>query len=239
MAGNLINSYIFGEPPPSMDLLDGAIAWHVAGWADDPLWTPPADGGAVSSLRDGSGNGRTFTAPDGQPTFRASVAKLGGRAGIEFDGVNDHLATADFSSLAQPWSYVVVFAIDTLVDGTYIMNSGFGESAGLGMKTGPNRLFVYAGSVLDSGLTADADCHFGHVVANGATTKIASDGVEETGDAGIHAADRLNIGSFINTAHGAVTVGFDGLFGGDVTALGSDWTDFNANVAAYYGLTIA
>ena len=42
-------------------------------WASDPLWTPPADGGAVSSWRNGGSVGTpNFTQATGtkQPTYR-------------------------------------------------------------------------------------------------------------------------------------------------------------------------
>lgn len=64
-----------------------AISWHTAAWASDPDWTDPGDGNAVSSWRDFSGNGRTFTQATGanQPTFRSS--SVNGFPAIDFNGM--------------------------------------------------------------------------------------------------------------------------------------------------------
>lgn len=97
--------------PPAFDPLT-ALSWHAVFWADDPAWTPPADGGAVSSWRDGSGNGRNATQGTGtnQPAYRASEAALNGHAAVDF-GNDDVLDTATWTGLDQ-WSLFMVAKYD-------------------------------------------------------------------------------------------------------------------------------
>src|SRR5688572_9123183 len=86
-----------------------AFDWEVVAWASDPAWTPPADGAAVASWPDRSGNGRDLVQADAgkRPLFDADG--IGGMPCLVADGVDDTLATALISpEIAQPLTLVAV-----------------------------------------------------------------------------------------------------------------------------------
>lgn len=85
------------------------ITWFSAAWASDPAQTPPADGGAISTWRNGGSLGTAHTQGTGaaQPLYRASAATLNNLPAFDFDGTDDylHIATAN---LAQPFIIIAV-----------------------------------------------------------------------------------------------------------------------------------
>lgn len=92
------------------------ITWSTFWDAEDPEWTPPADGAALvngTGLRDSSGNSRPLSTVVGTPTYRASVAALNGKSAIEFDGVDDYLQTVSYNPPDQPMSIMAVIVPDT------------------------------------------------------------------------------------------------------------------------------
>lgn len=80
------------------------------GWLSDPLWTPPADGAAIPSLRNNSGAGDPANATGAQrPTFRASTAAFGGRPTAEFFG--GQIMSAPIADIAQPLKFLFVASL--------------------------------------------------------------------------------------------------------------------------------
>jgi hypothetical protein len=86
-----------------------AINWYSAAWASDPLQAAPADGGVISTWRNGGtlGTAHTQGTNDARPLYRAAAATLNNRPAFDFDGTDDFLRIAT-ASLAQPF---VVYAV--------------------------------------------------------------------------------------------------------------------------------
>jgi len=95
-----------------------AIAWHTVFWAEDPNWTPPADGAAVAQWDDASGNAHhaSQATAANRPLYRASVAGLNNKPAVEFDGSNDFLLSPTFAGITPE---VVVVARLTTTAGSY------------------------------------------------------------------------------------------------------------------------
>lgn len=92
------------------------LTWSTFWNADDPDWSPPADGAALvngTGLRDSSGNDHPLSTVVSGPLYRASVAALNGKPAIQFDGADDYLQTADYNPPDQPVSYFMVLVPDT------------------------------------------------------------------------------------------------------------------------------
>jgi hypothetical protein len=107
--------------------------WHAAYWASDPAWTPPADGAAVTTWRDGSGNGRDMTTSGG-PLYRASSSVLGNKPAVDLNAPGKGAVTAALApSVPEPFTMVGVYYSPTTADG-YAM--GARESSTWGMSVG-------------------------------------------------------------------------------------------------------
>lgn len=229
-----------GAAAPAFDPF-ASFTWVLAAWANDPGWTPPADGAAVSSWADGSGGGHPLTQATGtkQPIFRASVAALNGRSGIEHDGSNDFLASSLLTAAAVPFSWVLIAKINTLANNTYLVSNTAG-SGGVYQNSGPSRLGCYDGAAFVSTHVPDTAGHFIHAVPNSAATgKLGLDGAQQTGTTGTSSTNSVVTGAYsTGTNNTAVTLAFVGLYAGDITAH-ANWASFKAAAAAYYGLTIA
>lgn len=98
-----------------------SIGWHSAYWAEDPAWTNPGDGNAVTTWTDASGNGRSITqgTPGHRPLYRASVAALNNKPALDFDGTDDGLASGSaFTATSGDLTKVIVLQWQTAQAGT-------------------------------------------------------------------------------------------------------------------------
>jgi len=115
----------------------------------------PADGVAVSTWGDRSGNGYDFTEATNQPVFRAST--LRGQAGVEFDGVNDILKDVDFFNNADFSSSEVTMMIVAIPgrDGSGSWGVGTSDTSYNLIKTGASTTAntSYSGSEYTSNFT--------------------------------------------------------------------------------------
>jgi hypothetical protein len=200
-----------------------AISWYSAFWAEDPLWTPPADGAAVDSWRNGGtlGTAATQTGAN-RPVYRASNSVLGNKPCIEFDGTDDRLIITSGVSLAQDFSIVVITTLDNNVARAMV---GF-NSASTGRRFGASGLAVW---ILDAGtqlVTPGAPTintpYMVRAYADGATSKIVRNGTTlVTGTANTGSMDQIIIGSG-RTAPSTYAAPFDGkiafvgIYDGDV-----------------------
>lgn len=224
-------------PPP-------VIPWHTAAWADDPLWTPPADGGAVASWRDMSGNSRHLVQATAEmrPLYRASVAELNGRAGIQGDGVNDRL-TVSFTATTQPYSIV---AVGSMLGGTFpaLVAGGTLSNGGdmvLLYRSTSGHHKIFAGIADIGPASGDATVHAFRAYFAGASSVLTRDGASSTGNPGTRPISTLHVlGSPYTTANisNAGHIGFVGLYEGDVTSHAS-WSAFCAWVLDHYGKVLA
>lgn len=192
------------------------ITWNRAFWASDPDWTAPAGGGAVSSWRDGSGNGLNATQASGakQPLFRSSYAGLNSKPAVEFDGSDDGLVTAS-SALAQPVTYVAVGKYIALPADGYIMA---GVDGGPQVRdSGGKKWGYYAGGSPVVGSLADTASHLFVFVADGSSSVFRVDGlVVASGSGGTQGVSTLTLGSYTGAvaAYSNLALAFAGVYAG-------------------------
>jgi hypothetical protein len=228
---------------PAFSPLD--IAWTHAFWASDPGWTPPADGGAVSSWNDAGTGGNDLAQATGanQPTYRASYANLNSKPAVEFDGTTDCLDMSGAATKTQPVTLVAVgYRTDTNAESTafdspdatkrIIMRPRSGGSANMLMFAGTTQRF---GSALTAGFMMTG-------VFNGASSSCDRNGVAQT------LGGTVGAGSYANVRLGADQgLAANSFFGGalafmavlDGTLTAGELSSLEAWVSSFYGITIS
>ena len=215
-------------------------SWHTAYWASDADWTPPADGAAVSSWRDGSGNGRTAVQATGskQPTFRASVATLNNRPGVEFDGSADTISAPAFTAVPQPYTLVIVARVITLSPDAYLagVNTSGASGGPLVRSSGGYKWAYYFGSLAVGAVPADTNPHIFEMVVNGASSELRVDGtVVVSGNSGAVQANTLHVASYQGVSALANAVhGFVGFETGAQSA--ATLATLRAGLKSFYGI---
>lgn len=229
---------------PFSPLTSWATQPHSIFWADDPSWSNPGDGNAVSTWRNAGSNGTAAVQAVAllQPTFRAAGTGLNGHAGVQGDGTADTLATAAFTSIPQPYSIVAVGSISSAAAAAkflYDSISGANEAA-FYVATAGTKFSCYAGVGFDTDVGVDTNVHMSRVYWNGASSAMAVDETSKAGNAGASAITGITIGSAAGGAAGfnAGTIGLLILYPGQITADAS-WAAFKVWCAAYYGLTLS
>lgn len=201
-------------------------------WASDPSWSPPADGGAVTTWRNGGsvGGDPTQGTAANKPTYRASTAALNNRPTVEWDG-NDSLSV-DVADLSTPFC---VLAVGSLA-GSGVARSIVGFSTTTGLRLGVtsgNVWIVTDGTTLAAGTTNNSP-HVLEAVVNGASSSLWLDGTQiASGGAGSSGLTHFVVGA----ANGSQWSGHIAL------ALIYSGSTRNAQAArdagAYYGITVA
>ena len=213
------------------------VPWHAAFWASDPAWAHPADGVALTSWRDGSGNSRQLTQSVGagagsNAKFVAASSYLNDRPAVSFDGLDDALETTPaFSSISAPVSLVAVFRSATTVGDRYIISA----SPGLGAAILDGQYKVYCGGQILGG-TANTSKHLLYVLLNGASSSIFVDGTQvASGTLAGNSSTGWILSAWANSysAIGQNIIAFAGFKAGALTA--QEHTDLLAWSRSYYG----
>lgn len=217
-------------------------------WASDPLWTPPADGGAVSSWRNGGTGTGDLAQGSGtkQPTYWASTAAFGNRPTVQGDGTDDYLA-ATFGAAVSSFPYYVVCvfakgkaanASEAIWDDVSPSGTGYALWTDTGASTWRTAVTVNL-----TGGTANTNPHMAVVTHNGASSSIAIDGTSvASGSVGVVTDGATGVTLF--AARGGATYNSSGhialwlLFATDPTAQ-AEWATFKAWVTSFYGITVA
>ena len=245
-----------GPWPPDISNPLTAFGWYAAAWAEDPLWTPPDDGGAVSSWRNGGTLGTAFEQSTGaaQPTFRSAVAALNNRPAVDFDGTDDYLGVLSGVSVAVAHSLVVIGTSDAVPSATksFIGTTSTGGDR-LGIAATNNFVSRLGGTQVTStggsGITVSANTPYlvsaynnGSVPAstifvNGTNYTSASGGATlTTVDGVVLGASRSAVSTFSNYLDGQIA--FAGFYLGDIHAH-PNWPAFKRWVASRYAFTVA
>lgn len=243
----LLNPYQVGGGAPAFNPLTD-VTWAAVYWASDPGWTPPADGAAVSSWSDGSGNSRTQAqATSGlRPLYRASVTNLNNRPAVEFDGVDDVTTNTSGFTVAQPFTVVaVVSAWGQAADPHRLFGSAAGNVQGAHGYPATNEVSLYAGGADFRGNSVTADttsANFFTFLFDGAGSKIGKNGTLATvtatpGTTGV-GTDFVLGNRSDGLRPGASKLAFLGVYSGDFAANGQ-YAAFKSWAATFYGLTIA
>ncbi len=174
----------------SPDDLAGLSAWY------DASQEIVADGTAISSSTDRSGNGRHAVQATGanQPIFKAAIQN--GRGVYRFDGTNDFLRVAFTRN--QPHTAFAVAKVSAVNGGNHqaIIDGNSDDSASLMITAGGTILNAFAGALLATG-DAMGLVNFHRIAAvfNGASSSIQYDAVAaDTGNAGASNAGGVSIG---------------------------------------------
>ncbi len=234
---------------PSFNPLTGWTTDPVHGvWASDPLWTPPADGGAVSSWRNGGSVGTpNFTQATGtkQPTYRASTAAFNNKPTVQADGTDDSLAATFGAAVSQPFYVVAVAAKSKAANAAEALWDDASVGAGAGYPfftdTGASTWRLGGFATLAGG-TADTNPHLVNTTSNGVSSAFAVDGTTiasgTTGAAdpatGVTLLAWKAGGALFSGGHIALWL----LFNTNPTAL-PEWAAFKAWVTSTYGITVA
>lgn len=209
------------ETAPSS--LPYSIAWHSAFHADDLAL---ADGAAVSSWADGSGNGRDLSqaTASAQPTYRASHVALNNKPAVEGDGSDVLSSTATFTTLNVPYTVVVIGhatvinSAETFAAGT---DTAFNHTTAQVAVNGSGSFVLYNGSVL-AGPVADTSAHLFIAecdTASGGYLEI--DGTTTAGSTGDRKINRFGLFAVPNTTasgFGQVAIAFAGLYNGTLSS---------------------
>lgn len=217
-----------------------SIAWNMAYWASDPLWTPPADGAGVASWRDASGTGMTATQATGasQPLYRASSANFNSKPCLEFDGVNDRLGVAPGSTLTQRNEMFVVLRLLSNLTGVSTRNVIDGSSSSVrhALYTAPGQSTWRwtAGTEVISTLAHDNATHLIRIVFDTTSVFYVDSASDSSVAAGTQSLTALSIGSRYDSARYAnVQIAFIGVYHGTMSA--GNVTAMRSWAQSFYG----
>jgi len=151
--------------------------------------------GFVKVWYDQSGsNDAEQTTTGNQPKIYDSstgVVTENGKPTLDFDGTNDALQSAAFTSIAQPFTASIVFTLD--VANIAVVHDGGTDRAGL--STGNNQWTTFAGASLRNTST-DTNQHVITSIYNSSSSKQYVDGANTiTGDAGTQSIDAVTLGA--------------------------------------------
>lgn len=218
------------------------ISWKAAYWADDPSWSNPGDGNAVSSWRDGSGNGYAAAQASGpaQPLFRSAVTNLNGKAGVEFNGTSHALA---IGTPVVTQSYSVIAVVDMLATaGTPIISDAYGAGrAALFINAGLTWSAYAGASVLSTSYGPSTGGHAFRFLANNASSALNENMRNTAGTLGASTGfTGITLGAYNGGASNwsNVRIGFWGCYQGDVTAH-AGWPDLVSAIGHLYRLNLA
>ena len=219
-----------------------SIGWHTAFWAEDPAWSHPADGVAVSQWDDATGNARhaiQTATPGRQPLYRSSVAALNSKPAVDFVSA-DALSTATWTGIALGWSLVAVAHL-RVTGNSLSVTDGDDTSHRAILGTSSGGLFRFACGSGVNGAAMDTNAHlFLGFSANSAAGAFELDGTLTSGTTGSHTNTGLTLGSGFSETSANIQgeIAFVGLYATDVRAHGS-WSAFEAWVTSHYGITIS
>ena len=89
-----------------------SIGWAQVHWASDPNWTPPAEGGAITSWRDAAAGNHPFDVLTGTPNYTATEATLNSKPALTFDGSTEGIQTATYDAQDPPMTIVMVCSVN-------------------------------------------------------------------------------------------------------------------------------
>jgi hypothetical protein len=225
------------------------LSWENYWWAEDPAWTPPADGGAVSSWTGGGAKAGNMAqaSPTLQPLYRASAAtRLNSKPSVEFDNSDDAMvATVTAPTLTgNKLSYVCILDLISVPSNTRNVfgNGTAGTLYAVALANGPNWRIRFAGTARTGGTPAADTAYMARSLLDAAGTNADTLHVNETSTiSGANAGASAHSTGLVLGPDGAgasMRIAFAGVYSGDITA-DAKWADFKTWVGTHYGLTLA
>lgn len=189
----LCKKYDIGYKAPN----HASLLANLAGWWDASQETAYADGAAVSSITDKSGNARhaVQAVSANQPVFKTSI--LNGRPVYRFT-TNDFCKTPTFT-INQPYTAFLVAKATSATPGAYRYAIGATQAADptklahIGINSS-NNFFVGANTETSMG-AADVNWNLFSFIGNGASGLWAKNGVRTTANLGTSVWEAITIGS--------------------------------------------
>lgn len=160
---------------------DLGITWRQVFAANDPNWSRPADGAAVTTWRDGGALGSSATqggAASLKPTMRYSTAAFAGLPTLQFDGGDYLVSSPAGAAQSQPITLVAIAQATSLGGAGAVSLICDGISAArmaLGYYQTGSKIRAIASSALDLN-GADTNPHLFYAVLNGASSQVWKDG---------------------------------------------------------------
>lgn len=229
---------LLGAPSPAAASSFDPLSYgdpHHAFWAEDSLWTRPADGAEVASWRNAGTQG--IDAAQSNELFRPTFAEsgVGGRPGIVFNGTGDRLVAPNITEVAQPGTAVMIAEWSNLIGDRRFFDSGTAGQRWMGRSANNLRIFA-AVEIGGPDPTFGPHCFVG--LFDGANSAIRWDGAEvASGNAGTYTqGGNLYIGCRNNQ---------EGFFAGTISLLAfwpSDITteawfpELEQRLMAHYGI---
>lgn len=172
------------------------IDWDTLFWADDI--TGLVDSDPVATWSDSSGNAHDATQATAakRPIYRAALAGFNGRAVVEFDGVDDWLATAAFTAVASGEVAVIVQRTGASTDQqSYFSGIGATNRWNIGSRLGgTSNRFIFQGAAKAAG-SEDGAKHYLRGDFD-ATDRLHFDGTQVfSGDAGSETLTGVRLGA--------------------------------------------
>jgi len=221
----------------------GYYAMDIEGWAEDPSWTPPSDGGTVTTfLNNGSDSDFSLLGTGAAIVYRASVAALNSKPAIQYATGSKVLYLVDTSTTikTQPITYVFVVN-DTGSSGATVLADGRNGTAFRNdlFTTNVTDLTMFAGSAVETVGSWVSGPAIYVAVFDGASSKTRVNGTQTVASSspGANSLDGFTTGADYNDS--AAT--FDGHFAyvavydGDLTADG-DFSAWEQGIADHYNI---
>jgi hypothetical protein len=221
-----------------------SITWHSLFWAEgtDFVAQGYSDTDSVTTWPNETGEQDAAEATN-PPTYDAVNTEFNNQPVVDFDGTNDTLATAAFSSgpsYASGVSFVVIGRTENPEVGAFFegntVNNALFDSTG---ERDLEQYRIQAGAAITSAVTTvNTSAHLHVVFFDGST---GSDTLTTDGTSLISGAAGSGQATLIKMSASAKLSGqiaFLGIYEGDITANGS-WANFETWVTDHYGITIA
>lgn len=233
-----------GGTTPMSNILTGWTTDPVHGfWVEDPSWTPPADGAAVDSWRNGgtAGGGNLTSSGSNRPVYRAVAPVSDGQSALQFTSASSQRMVVDITDLAQTY-WIVALVSTGGSNGAAERIVGIGANTGYGFGDNATNVYAINGGTQITGGTSDSSAHCYVAKFAGASSTLHVDGVlRASGNAGTSSLTVLSVGAgnsstsvFANYLNGFVHAVL--IFDTDPTAQ-AEWDSFKA-YAATLGITI-
>lgn len=185
----------------------GLIAWY-----DPSVLSGLSEAAAIATLPNlqaaGAARDAVQATSSKQPTYRTNVSN--GLAVARFDGIDDFLQSAAFTSVAQPRTVYIAARMRGAV-GVRTMFDGIGSTARSSCNIdATDHLACYAGTVLTGPATTPQSWHVYAVRFSGAGTELrVDDGAATTGQGGSNGLTGATLGAAYNgtTQFGDVDLG--------------------------------
>jgi hypothetical protein len=202
-------------------------------WLEARFISGLADGAAVTTWPDASGNAHDVTQGGGaSTTYETGI--FNGLPAVRFAGPT-YMTTAAFT-INQPFTMITVVQASSAAGGPRIIASGAGSTT---IFVSGGALSLYAGSVLGSGTAYDTSPRVLTAVFNGGSSVLRRDGTQiAAGAAGADAMATLRLGADgLGSNNYAGDMGAAGIYSRVLT--GGEITQVERFLGGAYGITVA